>query len=295
MTATAKLKIWIDACRPKTLPAAVCPVLIGAAMASVHGPINKAVLTVTFLAALMIQIGTNLANDYFDSAKGADTPDRVGPVRATASGLVSAENMLRATVMVFFLAALLGLYLTYIGGKIILVIGILSMTCGVLYTAGPFALGYMGLGDLFVLIFFGPVAVAGTFYLQRQTCHWQVIMASLAPGLISMAILTVNNFRDRFTDQQAGKRTLVVRLGAQFGINAYAMAIMGACMTPVLLVLLCRDHYYCLLGVLSLIPGVPMIRTIQMHSEPEILNQLLARTGKLLVIYSILFSIGWVL
>ena len=291
----SRINIWLQATRPKTLPAAACPVLIGAAMAYDQGAIQTDVLFATFLGALLIQIGTNFANDYFDGIKGTDTPERVGPQRATATGLVQPRQMLWATVLVMGAAALLGLYLTVIGGWPILVIGLLSLSSGVLYTAGPYPLGYVGLGDLFVLIFFGPVAVAGTYYLQTGACTWQVIVASLAPGLISTAILMVNNVRDRFTDKQAGKKTLVVRWGMRFGIAAYVIAILGACTTPVLLVILTRDHVYCLLGTLTLIVGVPAMRALASDTPPEVLNQLLARTGQLLVIYSVLFSLGWVL
>ena len=289
------LAIWLQATRPKTLPAALCPVLIGAAMAYRDGPVAWVVLAVTFLSALFIQIGTNYANDYFDAKKGADTPDRVGPRRATAAGLVTPRQMAIATALAFTLAAALGLYLVTVGGWPILVIGLLSLTCGVLYTAGPCALGYLGLGDLFVLIFFGPVAVAGTYYLQTQTCHSTVIVASLAPGLISAAILTVNNFRDRFTDKQAGKKTLVVRWGASFGVNAYCVALVAACLTPLLLVLVTRGHVLCLLGTSTLIAALPAIRTMRSDPPPEVLNRLLARTGQLLVLYSLLFSLGWLL
>ena len=289
------LAIWLRATRPQTLPAALCPVLIGAAMAYRVGPLAWAVLAATFLSALFIQIGTNYANDYFDDRKGADTPDRVGPRRATATGLVTPRQMAIATALAFTLAAAFGLYLVLVGGWPILVIGLLSLTCGVLYTAGPCALGYLGLGDLFVLIFFGPVAVAGTYYLQTQACSLNVIVASLAPGLISAAILTVNNFRDRFTDKQAGKKTLVVRWGETFGVTAYCVALVAACLTPVLLVLFTREHVPCLLGTLTLIAAIPSINTMRSDPSPEVLNRLLARTGQLLVLYSVLFSLGWLL
>lgn len=287
--------IWLQATRPKTLPAALCPVLIGAAMAYHVGPIHGLVLTATFLSALFIQIGTNYANDYFDDKKGADTPDRVGPRRATAAGLVTPRQMAIATVLAFAAATVLGVYLVLVGGWPIVAIGVMSLTCGVLYTAGPYALGYLGLGDLFVLIFFGPVAVSGTYYLQRAACPLNVIVASLAPGLISAAILTVNNFRDRFTDKQAGKKTLVVRWGASFGVNAYCVALVAACLTPALLVWTTREHHYCLLATLTLIGAIPAIRTMRSDPAPEVLNRLLARTGQLLVLYSLLFSVGWLL
>ncbi|MHC4289090.1 MAG: 1,4-dihydroxy-2-naphthoate octaprenyltransferase, partial [Planctomycetota bacterium] len=181
----SKLKIWIDSTRPKTLPAAVGPVLIGAALAFDAGGLHVITLLTTLAAAVLIQIGTNLSNDYFDYVKGADTEGRTGPVRATQAGLVSPAAMLAASVAVFGLAAVLGLYLVFRGGWPILVIGVLSILCGVLYTAGPWPLGYLGLGEIFVLVFFGPVAAGGTYYLQAGSINTVVIVAGLAPGLIS--------------------------------------------------------------------------------------------------------------
>ncbi len=289
------INIWWSSARPKTLPAAMAPVIIGAAMAYADGHWSLPVFMATFMAAVFIQIGTNYANDYFDFIKGTDTEDRVGPTRATAAGLVTPRQMLVATVVVFGIATLLGLYLVIVGGWPILVIGVLSIACGVLYTAGPCPLGYRGWADLFVLLFFGLVATAGTYYVLRGKVTALAILAGLGPGLISTAVLTVNNVRDYHTDRDTGKRTLVVRWGLGFGRAEYAATLIGACLVPVLLVVLAQGHYAALLALASLSGAVPLVRRMYAQPNPEQMNQLLALTGKLLIGYSVLFAIGWLL
>lgn len=293
MAAQSKLNIWLASCRPKTLTASIAPVLVGAAMAFNDGKIDPIVLTLTFAAALLIQIGTNLANDYYDFVKGADTDTRVGPTRATQAGLVTPNQMKFAFLLTFALAASAGLYLVYIGGIPILAIGLVSIICGVLYTAGPIPLAYYGLGDIFVLVFFGPVAVGGTYYLQTHTINQYVIIAGLAPGLISVAILTVNNLRDISTDKAANKKTLAVRFGANFAIAEYVTSIIAACLIPVILCVTLRSNYWCMISLLTLIIAAGPVKTILSKPDAESLNQMLARTGKLLIIYSVLFAIGW--
>ncbi len=289
-----KFKIWIDALRPKTLPAAAAPVLIGAALAFADGAIQPMVLAVTFIAAMLIQIGTNLANDYYDHFKGADTADRLGPVRATNAGLVKPSQMKAAFVIAFALAATAGLYLVYKGGLPILVIGVVSIACGVLYTAGPFALGYTGLADVFVLVFFGPVAVGGTYYLQTGTINSVVIIAGLAPGLLSTAILTVNNFRDIETDAQAGKKTLAVRFGYNFAIYEYIFCVLLGCSLPIIVCVLSGNWWSCI-SLIAILFALRNIKIIRSQPNSQTLNKLLADTGKLLLVYSILFSVGQVL
>ncbi len=291
----SKLKIWISSARPKTLWAAVGPVLIGSAMAYADGPLNIGVLLATLLAALLIQIGTNFANDYYDFVKGADTTDRVGPVRATQSGLIKPAQMRRAFVVTFGLAVLLGAYLVWHGGVPILIIGVASVICAVLYTAGPFPLAYVGLGEVFVLIFFGPVATGGTYYLQRLSINADIIIAGLAPGLLSTAILAVNNFRDIETDKIAGKKTLAVRFGYNFGAAVYIACVVIACIVPVYLSVVRGANYWCCLSVVTLLVAMFPIRTICSKPDPETLNNVLAQTGKLLLIYSVLFSVGWLI
>ena len=291
----SKLKIWINSARPKTLWAAVGPVLIGTALAYCDTHIDVGVFLATVLAAVFIQIGTNLSNDYFDYVKGADTEERTGPVRATQAGLVSPVAMMRASVGVFGLAALLGLYLISKGGWPIMVVGVLSILSGILYTAGPLPLGYVGLGDLFVLFFFGPVAVGGTYYLQTHSINPIVIIAGLAPGLISTAILTVNNLRDHRTDKTAGKKTLVVRLGRQFGVFEYIACVMMASLVPVVLCWITKGHYGCLVSVFALYTARKSIYAVYSKGDDAAMcNQVLEDTGKFLVLFSVLFSVGWV-
>jgi 1,4-dihydroxy-2-naphthoate octaprenyltransferase len=291
----SKLKIWINSARPKTLWAAVGPVLIGTALAYCDTHIHAGIFLATVLAAVFIQIGTNLSNDYFDYVKGADTEERTGPVRATQAGLISPVAMMRASIGVFGLAALLGLYLISKGGWPIMVVGVLSILSGILYTAGPLPLGYVGLGDLFVLFFFGPVAVGGTYYLQTHSTNPIVIIAGLAPGLISTAILTVNNLRDHRTDKTAGKKTLVVRMGRQFGVFEYIACVITASLVPVVLCWITKGHYGCLVSVFALYTARKSIYAVYSKGDDAAMcNQVLEDTGKFLVLFSILFSVGWV-
>jgi 1,4-dihydroxy-2-naphthoate octaprenyltransferase len=219
-------KVWIDAARPKTLGASLAPILIGAALAYRHGAFSPLMTFIALTSALCIQIGTNFCNDYCDFKKGADA-QRVGPVRATQAGLIAPETMLRATVITFALAVALGAILVAHGGTPILIIGILSVAFGALYTAGPYPLAYIGLGDLFVLIFFGPVAVAGTYYVNALTWSSDAVILGLIPGLLAVGILIVNNLRDYESDRLARKRTLVVNFGERFGKAEYLACVVS--------------------------------------------------------------------
>ena len=289
-------KIWLLASRPKTLAAGLTPVLIGSAMAAAAGHFHLAAALCAALGALLIQIGTNFANDYFDFVKGTDTEARVGPTRATQAGLVRPRTMLFATILVFALAFLPGAYLVLRGGWPILAIGIVSVACGVLYTGGPYPLGYLGLGDLFVLVFFGPVAVGGTYYVQALDLPGPVLAAGLMPGLFSTAILTVNNLRDADTDVRTGKRTLAVRFGKTFARWEYLVCMLAAGIAiPIGLCLLADGHWAALAGGLALVPAIPLIRNVFTSADGNVLNQTLAGTGKVLLLFSVLFSIGWLL
>jgi 1,4-dihydroxy-2-naphthoate octaprenyltransferase len=220
-------KVWIDAARPKTLGASLAPILIGAALAYRHGAFSPLMTCIALASALCIQIGTNFCNDYCDFKKGADAL-RVGPVRATQAGLIAPETMLRATVITFALAVALGAILVARGGTPILIIGLLSVAFGALYTAGPHPLAYIGLGDLFVLIFFGPVAVAGTYYVNTLAWSTNAALLGLIPGLLAVGILIVNNLRDYESDRLAQKRTLVVTFGERFGKGEYLVCVVSA-------------------------------------------------------------------
>ena len=292
----SKLRIWIDAARPKTLWAAVAPVIIGSAMAFSDGKFHFLSGFVALMGAILIQIGTNYANDYFDFKKGTDSKDRLGPERATAAGLIKPIVMRNAFIIVFLLAFLVGLYLIYRAGWPILIIGILSILFGILYTGGPYPLGYNGLGDIFVLIFFGPVAVGGTYYVQTLDITWPVILAGLSPGLISTALLTVNNLRDIHTDRKAGKRTLAVRFGILFTRMEYLITILIAlCIVPLVLLYLEPHHPYALAGIFVFLFALPSIKAVFLNEINAELNEVLGRTGKILLLYSIIFSLGWIL
>ena len=285
--------VWLLAVRPKTLGAALAPILIGTAMAFAEGKGHAGAALVALLGALLIQIGTNFSNDYFDFIKGADTEERLGPMRATQAGLVTPQAMLRNFVFVFGLAVLVGIYLVYRGGWPIVIIGILSIASGILYTGGPMPLGYLGLGDLFVLIFFGPVAVGGTYYVQSLEISAVVILAGFGPGLLATALLAVNNLRDEPTDKKVGKRTLAVRFGPGFARVEYLTTFALALITPFVLAFITGVHWFACLSVLIIIPGRSAIRQIISGVQGIELNETLAVTGKLIIIYSVLFSLGW--
>lgn len=281
--------------RPKTLPAAIAPVLIGTAMAFGDGVQHFPTAVLCLLAALAIQIGTNVANDYYDFKKGTDTEKRIGPTRVTQAGLIKPAAMKRAFIVSFGLAAVLSIWLIQRGGWPIAIIGILAILSGIFYTAGPRPLGYIGLGDLFVFIFFGPVAVAGTYYVQSYEINSAVILAGIAPGLISVAILTVNNLRDIDSDREAGKRTLAVRFGRSFATSEYLFSIVTASLIPVLIYAFIQDHIPILSCVILTLIAIPTIKIVLTASDGHSLNHALELTGKLLMIYSIIFSLGWMI
>lgn len=264
-------------------------------MAAAEKHVSVVIAAATLLAALFIQIGTNFANDYFDFVHGTDTPDRKGPTRVTQAGLISLVAMRWATAMSFLAAAAFGLFLVYHGGWPILLIGVFSIICGVFYTAGPYPLGYIGLGDILVLIFFGFAAVGGTYYLQTGNLSAVVLIAAVAPGLLSTAILAVNNLRDRTTDQETGKRTLAVRFGSRFARGEYLFTILATACVPVLLCLLTRAHYLSLLSTGTLLLAIPSIKTVFRSEGGPALNHVLGATGRVLFLYSLVFSIGWLL
>ncbi|HMO52260.1 MAG TPA: 1,4-dihydroxy-2-naphthoate polyprenyltransferase [Kiritimatiellia bacterium] len=288
-------KAWILAARPKTLWAAVGPVMIGTAMAQgeglAHGPVAAACL----LGAILLQIGTNFSNDYSDFMKGADTPDRVGPARAVASGWITPSQMLIATWVTFSLAALVCGYLVMRGGWPLLALGAISIAAGLAYTAGPYPLAYRGLGDLFVLIFFGPVATAGTYYVQTQAFSWAPVLAGLGPGLLSVAILTVNNLRDVEGDRKAGKKTLVVRFGPKYGRFQYAACVVLASAIPYAVVALFAPmRGNTLMSCLILFAAWPVMRLVFTRTGRD-LNPGLGMTALLLLVYSMTFSMGWLM
>jgi 1,4-dihydroxy-2-naphthoate octaprenyltransferase len=250
---------------------------------------------IALLCALLIQVGTNFANDYSDYERGADTSDRLGPVRVTQAGMASPQTMKRATAAVFSLAILGGLYLVWRGGWPIALIGGLSILSGILYTGGPYPIGYVGLGDLFVLVFFGPVAVGGTYYIQALDIYPTVLIAGLGPGLITVAILAVNNLRDIEEDRKVGKRTMAVRFGETFTRWEYVLLIVTGALIPAGLYLTSGRHIGALITLLTIVAALPAIRKVFARSRGPSLNLVLADTARLLLFYSVLFSVGWLL
>ncbi|MHB1252946.1 MAG: 1,4-dihydroxy-2-naphthoate polyprenyltransferase [Candidatus Humimicrobiaceae bacterium] len=293
MEKISKISLWFKSTRPRTLPAAAAPVIIGLALAFYENKVNLLIAIFTLVSALLIQIGTNLANDYFDFIKGTDTEKRVGPVRLIQAGLIKKNEMLAAFIIAFIAASVFGIFLVIRGGYPVLIVGIFAIIFGILYTAGPAPLGYIGLGDIFVFIFFGLISVLGTYYLQLLKINHIVLIASFAPGFLSMAILTANNIRDIKTDKESGKRTLIARFGYNFGVFEYLFCIVAAHLIPVILVLITRSHYFSLIAVLTIILAVKPIKIILSRPKSKSLIPVLGTTSQILLIFSILFSIGW--
>ncbi len=289
------IRRWILAARPKTLLAAVSPVLLGIAFAIEADAFHLVAAICALVAAVLIQIGTNLHNDYHDFMKGADTEARKGPVRVTQSGLIAPESVRRAAILTFGLAFLVGLYLVWRGGWPILLIGVASIAFGILYTAGRYSLAYLGIADFFVLIFFGPVAVAGTVYVQSLELSPLAVLAGFGPGFLSTGILLVNNIRDIDEDREAGKKTLVVRLGRRFGVRLYAACIVLACVVVVAAISIAGDHLAALAALVISPFGLRNAQILYRRTEPSVLNPILGTTAKLLLIYCILFGIGWLI
>lgn len=267
---------------------------MGTAMAWSDGGFHAGAAGAALLFAVLIQVGTNLCNDYADFRKGADTDQRQGPLRITQAGWVAPRTVLRATILVFLLAAIVGVYLLSRVGWGYWYVVALSVLFGVIYTAGPFPLGYHGLADLFVLVFFGPVAVAGTYFVQARTFGWPAAVIGLSPGLISVAVLVVNNLRDEATDAATGKRTLVVRFGSTFGKLEHTFCLAGAVFVPVLICAVTRSHRWTLLVLLMLPAQVLLTRRIWTADTPPDYAPLLGRTAAMLLLLAVLFSVGWV-
>lgn len=286
---------WILAARPKTLPAAVVPVLVGSAVAAAHGVFSLLPALVALVCAVLIQIGTNFANDYFDFIKGADSEERIGPLRVVQSGLIKPATVRNAMIGVFVLTFLLGLYLVYLGGWPILVIGVASLFCAVIYTAGPFPLAYIGLGDVFVFLFFGIVAVTGTYYVQALAWSLEAFIASLPVGTISTAILVVNNYRDIDTDRTAGKKTMAVRIGRKATRMEYILLLLLAYAVPLLQALIQQQSLWLLLPLLSMPVAWKVLTVVRSSTDGDLLNAALAGTGRLLALYGLLYSAGYLL
>jgi 1,4-dihydroxy-2-naphthoate octaprenyltransferase len=287
-----RVQVWVYASRPKTLVIGISPVLIGTTLTISQGVFNPLLFLFTLITALAIQIGTNLANDYFDFVKGADTDDRKGFMRVTQAGVVAPKKMKIAMISVFSVALLTGCTLIWEGGLPIALLLAVSITLGVFYTGGPFPLAYLGLGEVFAFLFFGPIAVLGTYYLQTGSLSSEAWIAGLSPGAFSMAFLLINNVRDVEEDRLANKKTLVVRLGKTFGTWFFVFSLFLA-LLPILFFY--SEHPFSLLSVLIFLPALPLMRLMIAHRDPRSLNQLFGKLGQLQWLFTLLFSIGWML
>jgi 1,4-dihydroxy-2-naphthoate octaprenyltransferase len=286
------LRLWLVAARPRTLPAAVAPVLVGTALARTEGTFHWVRFACALVGSVFIQIGTNLANDYSDARRGADTEDRLGPVRVTAGGLMPPRRVLVGTWVAFAIAVAAGTYLVAVAGWELLLVGAASIAAGVLYTGGPRPYGYEGLGELFVFLFFGVVAVVGSYYVQVEELEWEAFALSVPVGLLASAILVVNNVRDVDTDRRAGKMTLAVRLGRLRARRLYAAMLVLAFVAPAVVWAAGGLSAWILLALLALPLAPPLVRTVGTRTDGASLNGALAGTGRLLAVYSLLLSAG---
>jgi 1,4-dihydroxy-2-naphthoate octaprenyltransferase len=286
------VRIWLMAARPKTLPVGLAPVLVGTALAAQADVFEPLRFAAALLGALFIQVGANLSNDYSDARRGADTEDRLGPVRVTAGGLVPPRQVLVATYVTFALAVLCGVYLIAVAGWELLLVGAASIVAGVLYTGGPRPYGYEGLGELFVFLFFGIVAVAGSYFVQTETLVWEAFALAVPVGLLAAAVLVVNNVRDVDTDRRAGKRTLAVRLGRERTRVLFAVMVYGSYLLAPVTWIFGPLSPWLLLPLLSLPLAAPIVRTVRSRTDGPSLNEALAGTGRLELVFCVLLCAG---
>jgi 1,4-dihydroxy-2-naphthoate polyprenyltransferase len=291
----SSLRIWLMAARPRTLPAAIAPVLVGTCLAGFGGVFHVLRFIAALLGAIFIQVGTNLSNDYSDARRGADAEDRLGPVRVTAGGLVPPRQVLVATYVSFGLAVLAGIYLIAVAGWLLLVIGLASILAGVLYTGGPRPYGYEGLGELFVFLFFGVVAVAGSFYVQIEHLHWEAFALSVPVGLLAAGILVVNNIRDVDSDRRASKRTLAVKLGRERTRVMFAVVLGLAFILAPVTWLFGPLSAWVMLSWLSLPLAVRLFGIVRTRTDGPSLNGALALSGQLQLVFCVLLSAGLLL
>jgi 1,4-dihydroxy-2-naphthoate octaprenyltransferase len=294
-TQVSGVRIWLMAARIRTLPASLAPVLVGTALAGYGHVFHPLRFLAALIGAIFIQVGTNLSNDYSDARRGADADDRLGPVRVTAGGLVPPKQVLLATYISFGVAVLAGAYLIAVAGWLLLVIGAASILAGVLYTGGPRPYGYEGFGELFVFLFFGIVAVVGSYFVQVKHLHWEAFALAVPVGLLAASILVVNNVRDIDSDRRAGKRTLAVRIGrartrAMFGAMVYVSYIL----TPVTWAFGPLTAWL-LLPWLTLPPAASIVREVRNRVDGPSLNKALAQTGLLQLSFCVLLSAGLLL
>ncbi|MGB1582319.1 MAG: 1,4-dihydroxy-2-naphthoate polyprenyltransferase [Solirubrobacterales bacterium] len=288
--------VWIKAARPKTLPAALAPVAVGTALAAGPAGIFKLpILIATIVGALFIQIGTNLSNDYSDARRGADTEDRLGPVRVTAGGLVPPKYVLYATWIAFGIAALAGVYLVLEAGWELILVGAASIIAGLLYTGGPRPYGYEGLGEVFVFLFFGIVAVMGSYFVQTEQLSWEAFALSIPVGLLACSLLMVNNIRDVDTDRRANKRTLAVRLGRAKMRTIFSATLLIAFALVPIIWLITDLPAWINLTLLALPLQPPLAKTVRDRTDGAALNKALADSARLELAFCVLLSVGLLL
>ncbi len=286
------ISTWIQAARPQTLIASISPVSIGSAMAMANGFFSLSLFCFLLLTALGIQITTNYANDWLDFIKGADGVERKGPLRITQRGLVTIREIKQMTVIVMIFTLLSALPLILQGGAIIAALVLIALLLALGYTGGPFPLAYLGLGDLFVLVFFGPVATCSTYFLYVHAFNWQIAIAGLAPGLLSCSLLTLNNLRDQQEDALSQKKTLVVRFGNRFGKWQVTFCLL---LFPFASLFIWHSHPLVLFTLLCLLPSLFLIIEIHKTCDPFTYNKLLGKTGRLLALYTFIFCYSWML
>ena len=291
------MRIWLNAARPRTLPAAIAPVLVGTAAAIyVAGDLPRlGVFLAALAASVMIQIGTNLANDYSDALRGADSADRLGPVRVTSAGLITPQRVLTATWIAFAIAILLGFYIAWRSDWIIIAVGVISIAAGFLYTGGPRPYGYAGLGEVFVFLFFGLVAVNGSYFIQLEELALLPFGLSVSIGFLSTAILVVNNVRDIDSDRRANKNTLAVKIGREKTRRLYVFLVLAAFFVLGLTIVLNDGPWLALIGVIAIPMARDPIAAVTGRTDGPSLNKALAGTGALLGATSILTALGLVL
>ena len=286
------LRLWLVAARPRTLPAAVAPVLVGTALAVSAGEFGAVGFIAALVGSVFLQIGTNLSNDYSDARRGADTDDRLGPVRVTAGGLMPPRRVLAGTYVAFGVACVAGIVLTATAGPVMLAVGAASIVAGVLYTGGPRPYGYSGLGEVFVFVFFGVVAVVFTYYAQAEAYPWEAFALSVPVGLLAAAILVVNNVRDVDTDRRAGKRTLAVKLGRTGARRLFDAMLALAYVMCAAIPLAGGLTFWTLLPLLSLPLAVKLRQVVATRTDGPALNRALADNGRLLAVFSLLLAAG---
>ncbi len=284
------MNIWIQAARPKTLIASISPVLIASIVARTHGEFSFLTFLFTLLTAIGIQVVTNFANDYFDFLKGSDTKKRVGPTRVTAAGLVTPSQMKKALNISVIITFLLGIPLIYQGGLVIAALLILSLFLAVAYTKGRFAIAYRGLGELFVFVFFGPVATSAAYYLQTHELSLEAALIGISPGALSACILLINNIRDEKEDKAAHKNTLVVRFGKTFGKGLYVALMFIATLLPLLFY---KEHPYVAITSITAALGLIICLKLFKIKAAKDYIPLLGETAQILLLYTLIFCATW--